>query len=180
MTMNPLDTKILLVGPGFVYQKTLSQMLQSLGFNNLEASRDGAYAWEAIKRTRPDIVISQWHMPEITGLALLKLIRSDESMNGVPVILCTEEVSKADVVNAGEAGVNAILMEPVQIENLEAKLRIILEFEMSPATRQAMALMTKGDLYLKQERYDEALHQYEKVLDILESAEVYYLSLIHI
>lgn len=174
MAANPLEIKILLVGPGFVYQKSMRQMLHSLGFDDVEEMRDGAYAWEAIKRIRPGIVISQWHMPEITGMALLKLIRADEETSEIPVVLCTGEVTKPDVVKAGEAGVNAIIIDPVGIENLEAKLRIILEFEMSPGTKQARALMAKGDLYLREERFEAALKEYEKVLDILESAEVYY------
>ena len=68
MAANPLEIKILLVGPNFVYQKTLRHMLHSLGFEDVDQTKDGAYAWEAIKRIRPDIVISQWNMPEITGM----------------------------------------------------------------------------------------------------------------
>ncbi|HNU75395.1 MAG: tetratricopeptide repeat protein [Bacteriovoracaceae bacterium] len=174
MAANPLEIKILLVGPNFVYQKTLRHMLHSLGFEDVDQTKDGAYAWEAIKRIRPDIVISQWNMPEITGMALLKLIRADDAICDTPVILCTDEITKPDVVKAGEAGVNAILIEPVEIDNLESKMRIIMEFEMSPGTREAKALMAKGDLYLKEERFESALREYEKVLEILESAEVYY------
>ena len=51
-----------------MYQKTLRHMLHSLGFEDVDQTKDGAYAWEAIKRIRPDIVISQWNMPEITGM----------------------------------------------------------------------------------------------------------------
>lgn len=174
MASNPLDIKILVVGPNFIFQKTVRQMLSNLGFQNTEEAREGTTAWKSINRINPDIVIAQWHMPEITGLALLKLIRANDDFTDIPVVLCTSEVTKADVVRAGEAGVNAILMEPVSMENLETKIRIILEFEMSPTTKQAKSFMSKGDLYLKQDRLDLALKEYNKVLDILESAEVYY------
>lgn len=174
MAMNPLDIRILIVGPNYIYQKTLRQMLTSLGFQNIDEAREGTKAWEAINRINPDLIIAQWDMPEITGLALLKLIRSNDSFSDIAVVLCTNEVTKADVVKAGEAGVNAIVIEPVSIENLETKIRIILEFEMSPTTKQAKTFMTKGDIYLKQERFEFALKEYGKVLDILESAEVYY------
>jgi len=174
MTVNPLDISILIVGPDCVYQNTLLQMLGNLGFRQVDKAADGAKAWEIIKRTNPRIVISQWDMPEITGLALLRLIRADADFSDMPVILSTREIAKADVVRAGEAGVNAILVEPVSIVNLETKLRLILEFEMSPTTKKAKEFMTRGDLYLKQERLEPALREYEKVLGILESAEVYY------
>ncbi|HQG32586.1 MAG TPA: tetratricopeptide repeat protein [Deltaproteobacteria bacterium] len=174
MAVNPLDISILVVGPDSVYQNTLLQMLGNLGFKQVDEAPDGAKAWEIIKRTNPQIVIAQWDMPEITGLALLRLIRADADFSDMPVLLSTREITRSDVVRAGEAGVNAILVEPVSIDNLESKLRIILEFEMSPTTKKAKEYMTKGELYLKQGRLEPALKEYEKVLGILESAEVYY------
>ncbi|HNY63827.1 MAG TPA: tetratricopeptide repeat protein [Deltaproteobacteria bacterium] len=174
MAANPLDTRILIVGSNSVYQKTLRQMLTHLGFRDIEEARDGTKAWEALGRISPQIVIAQWNMPEITGLALLKLIRGDATHCDTPVMLSTDTITKADVVKAGEAGVNAILIEPVSIENLETKIRIILEFEVSPTTKKAKSFMAKGDLYLKEGRFEQAIKEYEKVLDILESAEVYY------
>ncbi len=174
MATNPLDTKILIVGPNYVFQKTVRQMLGNLGFRDIDDAKDGARAWEQIKRSNPHIVISQWNMPEITGIALLKLMRADDDFSDIPIVLCTDEITKADVVRAGEAGVNAILIEPVTMEKIEAKIRIILEFEMNPNAKKAKTFMAKGDLLLKEERFESALKEYEKVLDILESAEVYY------
>lgn len=174
MAINPLTIKILIVSPNFVYQKSLRQMLGHLGFRDVEEACDGTKAWETIRRSGPDILISQWEMPEISGLALLKLIRSDDDYCDMPVMLCTSEITKTDVVRAGEAGVNAILITPVSIESLDSKLRIILDFEMSPTTKQAKAFMSKGDMLLREGRLELALKEYEKVLGILESAEVYY------
>ncbi len=170
----PGDTSILIVGLNPLYKKNLRGMLKTIGFVNIDEVRDAPTAWEAIRRTNPGIVIAQWNMPEMSGMALLKLIRTDSEYSESPVILWTEEITKADVVKAGEAGVNAILIEPVIIENLESKIRVIMEFEMSPTTKKAKSFMTRGDLYLKEQRYEYALKEYEKVLDILESAEVYY------
>jgi tetratricopeptide (TPR) repeat protein len=62
----------------------------------------------------------------------------------------------------------------MSIENLESKIHIIMEFEMSPTTKKAKTFMAKGDLYLREERFESALKEYTKVLDVLESAEVYY------
>lgn len=174
MAANPLNTRILIVGTNSVYQKTLGQMLINLGFREIDEAKDGTKAWEAMNKINPHIVIAQWDMPEITGMALLKLIRGNPELCDTPVMLSTSTIAKADVVKAGEAGVNAILIEPVSIENLESKIRIILEFEVSPVTKKAKAFMAKGDLYLKEERFEQAIKEYEKVLDILESAEVYY------
>lgn len=174
MAANPLNTRILIVGTNSVYQKTLRQMLTNLGFREIDEAKDGTHAWASMNKINPHIVIAQWDMPEITGLALLKLIRGDAELCDTPVMLSTGTIAKADVVKAGEAGVNAILIEPVSMENLEAKIRVILEFEVSPVTKKAKSFMAKGDLYLKEERFEQAIREYEKVLDILESAEVYY------
>jgi DNA-binding response OmpR family regulator len=174
MAANPLNTRILIVGTNSVYQNTLRQMLKNLGFREIDEAKDGTKAWESLKRVSPHIVIAQWEMPEISGMALLKLIRADADLCDTPVMLSTGTVTKADVVKAGEAGVNSILIEPVSIENLENKIRIIMEFEVSPVTKKAKSFMARGDLYLKEQRFEQAIKEYEKVLDILESAEVYY------
>ncbi len=174
MAASPLSTKILVVGPNYVYQKTIRQILDKLGFSEIEEARDGTRAWEAIKRINPHIVISQWDLPEISGIALLKLMRADDEFSDIPMILCMSEVTKADVVRAGEAGVNAIIIEPVSIEKFETKFRIIMDFEMSPDTKKAKSIMERADNLMKEGRYEAALTEYEKVLDILESAEVYY------
>ncbi|HHO75744.1 MAG TPA: tetratricopeptide repeat protein [Deltaproteobacteria bacterium] len=172
--VNPFDIQILIAGPNYLYKKSLRQMLDTIGFKKVSEVKDATIAWETIKRINPSIVIAQWDMPEMNGIALLKLIRSDSEYSEIPVVLWTDEITKADVVKAGETGVNAILIDPVSIDNLESKLRIIMEFEMSPTTKKAKTFMAKGDLYLKEERYESALNEYEKVLNILESAEVYY------
>ena len=170
----PFDTLVLIVGPNLLYKKTLKQQLGTIGFNKIDEVKDAPMAWEAIRRTNPGIVIAQWDMPEMSGIALLKLIRADSEYSETPILLWTTEITRSDVVKAGETGVNAILVEPVSIENLESKIRIIMEFEMSPTTKKAKAFMMKGDMYLKEERFESALTEYVKILDILESAEVYY------
>jgi tetratricopeptide (TPR) repeat protein len=170
----PFDTLILIVGHNLLYKKTLRQMLGTIGFKYIDEVKDAPTAWETIRRINPGIVIAQWDMPEMSGIALLKLIRADSEYTETPVVLCTSEITKADVVKAGETGVNSILIEPMSIENLESKIHIIMEFEMSPTTKKAKTFMAKGDLYLREERFESALKEYTKVLDVLESAEVYY------
>ncbi|MBN1637306.1 MAG: tetratricopeptide repeat protein [Deltaproteobacteria bacterium] len=170
----PLDIKILIVGPDFIYRKNIRGMLEMLGFTNVEETLDGTSAWESIKSSEPDIVIAQWEMPEMNGMALLKLIRRDPDFSEIPVILWTIQITKADVIQAGEAGVNSILLESATVEHLERKIRIIMEFELSQNTREAKAHMTKGDMHLQEKSYAKALGEYQKVLEIIESAEVYY------
>ncbi|HOJ13853.1 MAG TPA: tetratricopeptide repeat protein [Deltaproteobacteria bacterium] len=166
--------KILVVGTGTFYHHNLENMLTKIGFPAPEHADDGPSGWEAVKRLMPDIVVAQWDMPEMNGLALLKVIRSDPFHGETPVILCTNEITKSDVIKAGESGVNAILVEPLSIEVLEQKINLILEFDMTPSTKQARAYLEKGDRYMRAGLFDLALKEYERVLTILESAEVYY------
>ncbi|MGC9325793.1 MAG: tetratricopeptide repeat protein [Desulfomonilia bacterium] len=172
--VSPGDIRILIVGTNAVYRKNFTNMLSLINVHNLEQAVDGTRAWEAMGKINPSVVIAQWKMPEMSGLALLRLIRGDSTHADTPFILWTTEITKSDVVRAGESGVSAILVEPVSIENLENKLHLILEFEMSPSTRKAKSILAKGDAHLKEEKYDLALEEYEHVLEILESAEVYY------
>ncbi|OPZ59658.1 MAG: hypothetical protein BWY87_00892 [Deltaproteobacteria bacterium ADurb.Bin510] len=169
-----LTPKILIVGSNLIFRQNLRDLLERLEYSKLNEARDATVGWEMINNLSPEIVIAQWDMPEMSGLALLKLIRSDAQLNDMPVMLWAETITKTDVIRAGEAGCNVILLDPVSIEVLDSKIRILLEFEMSPATKKARVHMERGDQLMRQERYPEALAEYSKVLDTLESAEVYY------
>ncbi len=168
------STLILIIGPNPLYQKNMKALLERIGFTHVRFSHDGPTGWEVMKQTDPGIVIAQWDMPEMNGIALLRLIRSDSIHSDTPVILWTSEISKTDVMKAGESGVNAILVEPINIENFERKITLILEFDISPTTKKAKTYLEKGDEYTKAGLFDMALKEYESVLSILESAEVYY------
>ncbi len=168
------DITILIVGPDNIFRRSMANMLTTIGFSNIHEVHDGTTAWEVLRRIQPRIVITQWDMPEMNGMALLKLIRRDNEYGDTPLILWTKEIDKTDVVKAGETGVNSIIVDPVGLESLESKMHAILDFEMSPQTKQAKNIMARGDFYLKENRLEEALREYEHVLDILESAEVYY------
>jgi len=170
----PTDIKIALIGTNAVYRKNLGDMLSMLGYRNITIAKDGPSGWELIKRLNPGIVLSEWDMPEMNGIAILKLVRRDPDLTDTPFILWTAQIDKADVIKAGESGVNAILVEPFNIEFLETKLRVISEFELSPATKQAKTHMERGEMLMKTKQYDKALVEYKHVLDVLESAEVYY------
>jgi tetratricopeptide (TPR) repeat protein len=170
----PSDVKIILVGTNAVYRKNVMDMLSMLGYRNIELAKDGPSAWEMIMNTKPGIIMTEWDMPEMNGIALLKLVRKEPDLIDTPFILWTSQITKAGVIKAGEAGVNAILVEPFNIEYLESKLHLIAEFEVSPSTRQAKIHMEMGDQYMREKQYDKALGEYEKVLEVLESAEVYY------
>lgn len=166
--------RILIIGPNAFYHKNLAAMLAKIGLANVDHADDGPTGWEIMKRINPGIVVAQWEMPEMNGMALLKLIRSDMQYSDTPVILWTTEINKSDVIKAGETGVNAILVEPLSLEILDKKISLILEFEMSPSAKKAKAYLDMGDSYMKAGLFDLALKEYEHVLNILESAEVYY------
>ncbi len=171
---SPLDIKFLLVGPSYIFRQNLKGLLERIGFENIEEAMDGTSAWEMIANVNPSIIVAQWEMPEMNGTALLKLIRRTPENSEIPVMLWAEELTKTDVIKAGEAGANAILIDPISIESLDSKIRIMLEFEMSPNTKKAKAHMARGDQYMEAGRFEKAIEEYGRVLDILESAEVYY------
>ncbi len=168
------DLKILIVGHNNFYRKNVDGMLHKIGLRKIEQTGDGPTAWDLMKKSKPGIVIAQWEMPEMNGMALLRLIRSDVDQCDTPVMLWTEGITRSDVVKAGEAGVNAILVDPFSVEILENKIQLILEFDMTPSTEKAKCFLEKGDALLNEGKLDQALKEFEKVLEILESAEVYY------
>ncbi|HVN70392.1 MAG TPA: tetratricopeptide repeat protein [Desulfomonilia bacterium] len=173
MSTSPV-IRILIIGPNVFYHKNVAAMLSKIGYNTVDHADDGPTGWEIMKRINPGIVIAQWEMPEMNGMALLRVIRTDAVYSDTPVILWTPEITKSDVVKAGESGVNAILVEPLSFEILEKKINLIIEFDTSPSTKKAKAYLEKGDSYMQAGLFDLALKEYGSVLTILESAEVYY------
>ncbi|MBF0552285.1 MAG: tetratricopeptide repeat protein [Deltaproteobacteria bacterium] len=154
--------------------KTVPVILTFLGFKRHLSCKSGIEAWRLLKGEQVDFMISEWCLPDMDGLLLLKFMRVDDSFDNTPVILVVEEITREKVIRAGEAGVNAIIVKPVTINVLQEKLDEIYAVFDDPKSRQAEILMEEAKEFMLANKYDEALESFEKVLTIFESAEIYY------
>ena len=111
--------KILVVDNFATMRKIMRNILKQLDFTNVEDADDGATAIEKLKADNYDFVITDWNMPQVTGLKLLKTIRTDEKTKGIPVLMVTAEADKDNVV---QAGVNDYVVKPFTADVLKDKI----------------------------------------------------------
>jgi two-component system chemotaxis response regulator CheY len=106
-------------------RRIIRNYLRQLGFNNVEEAEDGDVALEKLKETAFDFVITDWNMPKMTGIDLLKKIRAADNFKNIPVLIITAEAEKENVVQAAQAGVNDYIVKPFTPEVLQTKIEKI-------------------------------------------------------
>jgi len=119
-----LDTniKILVVDDFATMRKIIKNILTQLGFKDIIEADDGTTALELLKKQKVDLIISDWNMPKMPGIELLKAVRSDENLKDIKFIMVTAEAQKENVVEAIKHGVNQYVVKPFTPETLKEKL----------------------------------------------------------
>lgn len=122
--MFPSDTKILVVDDMMTMRKIVKKALTDMGFKNFLEAKDGQEAWQIINDggSNVQLVVSDWNMPNCTGLDLLKRVRADGRMKNVPFILVTAESEGSQVKEAIESGADDYVTKPFQGDTLRQKL----------------------------------------------------------
>lgn len=100
--------------------------LKKLGFNNVVAVGDGMAALDEYKQTDFDLVIADWKMPNMDGLALYKALNRGEFLKRIPFIMVSVEKDKDKIIEALRAGIDHYILKPVEPEQLETKLKEVL------------------------------------------------------
>lgn len=123
-----MDTsiKILCVDDFATMRRILKNILKQLGFTNITEADDGTTALEELKRGDFDLIISDWNMPKMTGLELLKTVRGMDQYKDIPFLMVTAEAQKQNVIEAVQAGVSNYVVKPFTAEAISEKLQKIL------------------------------------------------------
>jgi len=119
------DIKVLIVDDMATMRRIIKSLLEQLGFKNIDEAEDGAIALEKLKKRNYDLVITDWNMPNMTGLELVQEIRKDPQLKEIPVLMVTAEAKKENVIAAIKAGVNNYIVKPFTAETLKEKLEKI-------------------------------------------------------
>jgi len=114
--------RILIVDDFGTMRKILKNILKDLGYTDVVEAEDGESALQILRKEKIDLVISDWNMPKMDGLALLKAIRSDEALKNTPVLMVTAEAQKQNVIEAIKAGVNNYVIKPFTPEVIQEKI----------------------------------------------------------
>ena len=120
-----LGMKVLVVDDFATMRKIVRNILKQIGFTNIVEADDGANAMSMIKDDKIDFVVTDWNMPNMTGLELLKNIRSTENAKNLPVLMVTAEGLSENVVDAVKAGVDNYIVKPFTAETVQAKIEQI-------------------------------------------------------
>ncbi len=127
MPMPPPDIKILVVDDMSTMRRIIRTILNQLGYTNIEEAENGKQALAKLKNEKFDFVITDWNMPEMDGLTLVKTIRSDPELKHLPVLMVTAEAKKENVLEALKAGVNNYIVKPFTPEILKEKMEKIFK-----------------------------------------------------
>jgi len=119
--------KILIVDDFSTMRRIIKNLLRDLGFNNTHEADDGNTALPMLQSGGFDFLITDWNMPGMQGIDLLRAVRADEKMATLPVLLVTAESKKDQIVMAAEAGVNGYVVKPFNAATLEEKITKIFE-----------------------------------------------------
>lgn len=120
------NMKILVVDDFSTMRRIIKNILKEIGYVNVDEADDGSTALEKLKSSRFDFVVTDWNMPNMPGIDLLRAIRLDPALKHTPVLMVTAEAAKENVVTAVQAGVNNYIVKPFTAAALKERIDLIL------------------------------------------------------
>ena len=121
------DTKFLVVDDFSTMRRIVRNLLKELGFIKVEEAEDGVMALQKLRGSNFDFVVTDWNMPNMTGIELLKSIRADAQLKSLPVLMITAEAKKENIVEAAQSGASGYIVKPFTAATLDEKLSKIMK-----------------------------------------------------
>jgi len=119
--------KILVVDDFSTMRRIIKNLLRDLGFSNADEADDGNTALPMLQTGKYDFLVTDWNMPGMTGIDLLRAVRADDSLKSLPVLMVTAEAKRDQIVAAAQAGVNGYVVKPFTAAVLKEKIDKIFE-----------------------------------------------------
>lgn len=123
-----MDTsiKVLVVDDFATMRRIVKGVLKQLGFDHIVEAEDGSMAMDTLKKEEIGLIVSDWNMPKMTGLDLLRAVRGDDGLKGIPFIMVTAEGLKENVLEAVKLGVTNYIVKPFTPEGFSEKIQAAL------------------------------------------------------
>ena len=121
------NMKILTVDDFSTMRRIIKNLLRDLGFTNTQEADDGLTALPMLKGGDFDFLVTDWNMPGMTGIELLKEVRADDKLANLPTLMVTAEAKKDQIVEAAQAGVNGYVVKPFTAQALKEKIEKIFD-----------------------------------------------------
>ena len=121
------NMKILIVDDFSTMRRIIKNLLRDLGFSNTVEADDGNTALPVLKKGDIDFLITDWNMPGMTGIELLRTVRADPELGTMPILMVTAEAKREQIIEAAQAGVNGYIVKPFTAITLKEKIDKIFE-----------------------------------------------------
>lgn len=121
------NMKFLIVDDFSTMRRIVRNLLKELGFSNVDEAEDGVDALAKLRGGGYHFVISDWNMPNMSGLDLIKTIRADAALKSLPVLMVTAEAKKENIIAAAQAGASGYVVKPFTSATLDEKLKKIFK-----------------------------------------------------
>jgi two-component system chemotaxis response regulator CheY len=119
--------RVLIVDDFSTMRRIIKNILRQLGFSNIIEADDGSAAWEILNKDQVDFIISDWNMPQMTGIELLRKVRASEEFADLPFLMVTAEAQQENIIEAVQAKVSNYIVKPFTAETLGQKIDKIFE-----------------------------------------------------
>lgn len=116
------NMKVLVVDDMVTMRRILKNILKQLGFTNIDEAENGQEALQKLRGDTYGFVVSDWNMPVMTGIDMLRAIRADEKLKAIPVLMVTAEAQQSNLVEAVQAGVSNYIVKPFTAETMQDKV----------------------------------------------------------
>jgi two-component system chemotaxis response regulator CheY len=121
------NLKFLVVDDFSTMRRIVRNLLKELGYTNVDEAEDGIAALQKLKGGNFQFVVTDWNMPNMTGIELLKAIRADAGLKHLPVLMITAEAKKENIIEAAQSGASGYIVKPFTAGTLEEKMGKIFE-----------------------------------------------------
>lgn len=119
--------KVLVVDDMVTMRRIVKNILKQLGFSNLDEAENGQEALQKLRADTFGFVVSDWNMPVMTGIDMLRAIRADEKLKAIPVLMVTAEAQQHNLIEAVQAGVSNYIIKPFTAETMQEKIAKIFK-----------------------------------------------------
>ena len=121
MPFNP-NMRVLVVDDFSTMRRIVKNILRQLGFTNMVEADDGTTAWEILNKDKIEFIVSDWNMPQMTGIELLRKVRASEEFADIPFLMVTAEAQQENIIEAVQAKVSNYIVKPFTPETMKQKI----------------------------------------------------------
>ena len=123
--MTDPNMRFLVVDDFATMRRIVRNLLKELGFVNVDEAEDGNAALQKLRGSKFDFIVTDWNMPNMTGIELLRAVRADPTLKHLPVLMVTAEARKENIIEAAQAGASGYVVKPFTAVTLDEKLQKI-------------------------------------------------------